>query len=108
VPSSPRPRVTEAPEVGRRAEREHGSPRTPLASLARMAARVHHDDDFAADLLADERVRRIDWSHPTLAPLSDPARLIYASLIDAGLLLLLDERTISGGWVRRPWEGPPS
>ena len=133
------------------------APRTPLASLARMAARVHHDDDFAADLLADERVRRIDWSHPTLAPLSDPARLIYASLIDgssdearetlagvdvvwrnreeyrkaasttpgrrsvldsicsavdelidAGLLLLLDERTISGGWVRRPWEGPPS
>lgn len=122
-----------------------------------MAARAHHDDDFAAELLGDERVRQIDWSHPVLAPLSDPARLIYASLIDglsdearetlagvdvvwrnrdeyrkaastttgrrnvldticravdeliaAGLLLLLDERSITGGWVRRPWEGPPS
>lgn len=125
--------------------------------MARMRARVDRVDDFAAELLADERVRRIDWSHPALERLSDPARLIYASLIDglseearetlagvdvvwrnrdeyrkaasttpgrrsvldsicsavdelidAGLLLLLDERSVSGGWVRRPWEGPPS
>jgi hypothetical protein len=87
--------------------------------------------------------------------LSDPARLIYASLVDgtsdearetiagvdvvwrnregyrkaasherksvleticcaveelisSGLLLLLDEQSISGGWVRKPWEGLPS
>lgn len=121
-----------------------------------MAARVEHDE-FGAELLAEERLARIDWSHPALAALSDPARLIYASMVDgctedaretlasvdtvwrnraeyrkaasttperrtvldavcdaveelvaAGLLILLDDRTIAGGWVRRPWEGLPS
>jgi hypothetical protein len=120
-----------------------------------MASRTIDDVEFEQELLADERVRSIDWSHPALAMLSDPARLIYASLVDGcseearetlagvdlvwrnregyrkaatterktvleticgavdelistGLLLLMDERTISGGWVRKPWEGLPS
>lgn len=120
-----------------------------------MAGRSIDEVAFERELLADERVRSIEWSHPTLSGLSDPARLIYASLVDgeseearetlagvdvvwrnragyhksastdrkgvleticsaveellsAGLLLLLDERTISGGWVRKPWEGLPS
>lgn len=121
-----------------------------------MASRSSIDDGvFEDELFADERVRSIEWSHPSLAHLSDPARLIYASLVDgiseearetlagvdvvwrnrdgyrkaasherksvleticcavdeligAGLLLLLDERSISGGWVRKPWEGLPS
>ena len=122
-----------------------------------MASRSSTDDvvTFEQELLADERVRSIDWSHPALVSLSDPARLIYASLVDgcsdeaketlagvdivwrnrdgyrkaasterksileticaavqelitAGLLLLLDERTIAGGWVRKPWEDLPS
>lgn len=120
-----------------------------------MASRSIEDVGFEQELLADERVRSIDWTHPTLAQLSDPARLIYASLVDgaseearetlagvdvvwrnregyrkaasherksvleticcavdelitAGLLLLLDERSITGGWVRKPWQGLPS
>lgn len=120
-----------------------------------MAARTTDDVTFEQELLADERVRSIEWTHPALLRLSDPARLIYASLVDgfsdeaketlagvdvvwrnregyrksasnerksileticaaveelldAGLLLLLDESTISGGWVRKPWEGQPS
>jgi hypothetical protein len=122
------------------------------------SSRTVDDVTFEQELLADERVRSIDWSHAALRHLSDPARLIYASLVDgfsdeaketiagvdivwrnrdgyrksastdrndrksvleticsaveellsAGLLLLLDERTISGGWVRKPWEGLPS
>lgn len=126
-----------------------------LASRRRMASRSMDDVELEKEFLADERVRSIEWSHPALAPLSDPARLIYASLVDGcseeaketiagvdivwrnregyrksasnerksilqticsavdelltqGLLLLLDERTISGGWVRKPWEGLPS
>lgn len=120
-----------------------------------MAMRTHSDVSTA--LFADERVRTIDWSHPALANLSDPARLIYTSLVDrcseeavdtleavdavwrnregyrraatttaarirvldaicdaveelitAGLLLLLDDRSISSGWARRPWESEPS
>lgn len=102
-------------------------------------------------MLADERVRKIEWAHPALVGLSDPARLIYASLVDgtseearetiagvevvwrnrdgyrkaasherksvleticcavdelisSGLLILLDDRSISDGWVRKPWE----
>ena len=120
-----------------------------------MASRTIDDVAFEQELLADERVRSIDWTHPSLAGLSDPARLIYASLVDgtsdearetiagvdvvwrnretyrkaasterksvleticcavqelitSGLLLLLDDSTISGGWVRKPWEGLPS
>jgi hypothetical protein len=120
-----------------------------------MASRSVDDGTFEKELLADERVRSIEWTHPSLARLSDPARLIYASLVDGtsdearetlagvdvvwrnregyrkaasherksvleticcaveelianGLLLLLDERTITGGWVRKPWEGLPS
>ena len=120
-----------------------------------MASRTTDDTAFEQELLADERVRSIEWTHPALAGLSDPARLIYASLVDGtsdearetiagvdvvwrnrdgyrkaasherksvleticcavdeliscGLLLLLDERSISGGWVRKPWEGLPS
>jgi hypothetical protein len=119
-----------------------------------MASRIE-DVELEQELLADERVRAIDWSHPSLAVLSDPARLIYVSLVDgcsdearetlagvdlvwrnregyrkaatverrgvleticravdeliaSGLLLLLDEGTIAGGWVRKPWEGLPS
>jgi hypothetical protein len=120
-----------------------------------MASRSIEDVSFEQELLADERVRSIDWSHPSLTGLSDPARLIYASLVDGtsdearetlagvdvvwrnregyrkaasherksvleticcaveelitnGLLLLLDEKTIAGGWVRKPWESLPS
>lgn len=120
-----------------------------------MASRSIDDVAFEQELLADQRVRSIEWAHPALAGLSDPARLIYASLVDgtsdearetlagvdvvwrnregyrkaasherksvleticcavdelitAGLLLLLDEKTITGGWVRKPWEGLPS
>lgn len=121
-----------------------------------MASRSLTDDvAFEQELLAEERVRSIDWSHAALRSLSDPARLIYASLVDgcsdeaketiagvdvvwrnregyrrsasterksiletictaveelldSGLLLLLDDRTIAGGWVRKPWEGLPS
>lgn len=121
-----------------------------------MASRSITDDvAFEQELLADERVRKIDWAHPALLGLTDPARLIYASLVDgasdearetlagvdivwrnregyrkaasterkgileticaaveelltAGLLILLDDSTISGGWVRKPWEGLPS
>lgn len=120
-----------------------------------MASRSIDDVALEQELLADERVRAIEWTHPTLARLSDPARLIYASLVDgtseearetlagvdvvwrnrdaygkaasherksvleticsavdelitAGLLLLLDERSITGGWVRKPWESLPS
>jgi hypothetical protein len=29
-------------------------------------------------------------------------------LLARGLLLLVDRSSILGGWVRRPWEGPPS
>jgi hypothetical protein len=29
-------------------------------------------------------------------------------LLAAGLLLLLDDRDIAGGWVRKPWQGAPS
>ena len=105
----------------------------------------------------EDRVQKIEWTHPALAPLSEPARLIYASLVDgsseearetiagvdlvwknretyraapgttdarrgalasicaavdeligAGLLLMLDEESVRGGWVRKPWEGQPS
>jgi hypothetical protein len=120
-----------------------------------MASRATEDVAFEQELLADERVRSIDWSHPALSSLSEPARLIYASLVDGtseearetiagvdvvwrnregyrkaasherksilgaicsaveelianGLLLLLDETTISGGWVRKPWQSLPS
>lgn len=122
-----------------------------------MAGRIAENADFAAVLLAEERVRSIRWSHPNLSSLSETARLIYASLVDAcseqarqtlagvdvvwrnrreyrraastsrerrttldaicsavneliasGLLLLLDEETISSGWVRKPWESLPS
>lgn len=120
-----------------------------------MASRITDDVVLEREMLADERVRSIEWTHPSLVRLSDPARLIYASLVDgcseearetlagvdivwrnregyrkaasnerkgvleticcaveelvsAGLLLLLDETTISGGWVRKPWEGLPS
>lgn len=47
-----------------------------------MAARETRDDAFATELVGDERVRKIDWSHPALVRLSEPARLIYASLVD--------------------------
>jgi hypothetical protein len=120
-----------------------------------MASRSIDDVAFEQELLADQRVRSIEWTHPALVGLSDPARLIYASLVDgasdearetlagvdvvwrnregyrkaasherksvleticcavdelikSGLLLLLDERTITGGWVRKPWESVPS
>jgi len=120
-----------------------------------MATRTNDDVGFEQERLADERVRRFDWTPPARAGLSDPARLIYASLVDgtsdearetiagvevvwrnratyrkaasnqrksvleticsaieeliaSGLLLLLDERTITGGWVRKPWQGLPS
>jgi hypothetical protein len=122
-----------------------------------MAAKAWIEDELASEMLAEERLRTIEWSHPSLASLSHPARVIYASLIDGcstearemiagvdlvwrnraqyrdaatttddrrtiadsicgavhellsnGLLLLLDDRTISGGWVRRPWEGLPN
>jgi hypothetical protein len=29
-------------------------------------------------------------------------------LIGAGLLVLLDDRTLSGGWVQKPWQGLPA
>ena len=121
-----------------------------------MSARANETSPVDADLLGEERVRRIEWGHPALSALSDPARLIYASLVDGcseearetiagvdvvwrnrgeyrktrgdgarrgvleticaavqeltdrGLLLLRDEETISGAWVRRPWESLPS
>lgn len=125
-----------------------------------MPHKVSHGGDESNELLGEERVRAIDWSHPMLARLSLPARLIYSSLIDgcseeacdtiagvdlvwrnrvaqqttaallptsstvggvldtivaavdelrdSGLLLLVDEDSITGGWVRRPWEGAPS
>lgn len=120
-----------------------------------MASRSIDDVALEQELLADQRVRSIEWTHPALTGLSEPARLIYASLVDgtseearetlagvdvvwrnrreyrqaaahgrksvleticcavdeliaSGLLLLLDERSITGGWVRKPWEGLPS
>jgi hypothetical protein len=29
-------------------------------------------------------------------------------LLDGGLLVLLDESTLSGGWVQKPWQGLPA
>jgi hypothetical protein len=34
------------------------------------------------DQLGVARIGEIDWAHPTLARLSDPAKLVYACLVD--------------------------
>lgn len=38
----------------------------------------------------------------------DEICLAVEELISAGLLVLLDRRTIFGGWVMKPWENAPS
>jgi hypothetical protein len=38
----------------------------------------------------------------------DEICLAVEELIAGGLLVLLDRTTISGGWVMKPWETPPS
>ena len=38
----------------------------------------------------------------------DEICLAVEELIAAGLLILLDRRSILGGWVMRPWESSPS
>jgi hypothetical protein len=48
-----------------------------------MASKIFEQEaELTAALLGDERVRRIDWDHPSLRELSRAARLIYASLVD--------------------------
>ena len=48
-----------------------------------MAGRTDSVAELAAELVGEERVRSIRWSHPELRSLSETARLIYASLVDA-------------------------
>jgi hypothetical protein len=38
----------------------------------------------------------------------DEICLAVEELLARGLLLLVDRSSILGGWIRRPWEGPPS
>jgi hypothetical protein len=113
------------------------------------------EEALATEMLAAERVQSIEWGHPSLTTLSEPARLIYVCLVDGcspealetiagvelvwrnraayaafatperrdtceaictaveeliagGLIVLLDDRSITGGWVRKPWECEPN